>query len=293
MTSKRLSKKARDLFESIRRLDEDGNEYWTARDISKALGYAEYRNFLPVARKAWSACYNSGVKPADHFVPFNEMVSIGSGAERQIDNIKMTRYACYITVQNADPSKTIVAQAQTYFAIQTRRAEKILDGKGNENALTEDEQKRLVLRREMSKHNNQLASAAKGAGVSSALDYAIFQNHGYRGLYGGLDANDIRDRKGLTKSQNILDHMGSTELAANLFRATQTEDKLRREGIVGKNNANRIHHDVGAKVRDTIRELGGTMPENLPTADSIKKLENKEKHILKSGEKKDAKDSCD
>lgn len=280
MTEKRLSKKSRELFESIRHVDEDGHEYWTARELSAALEYSEYRKFLPVARKAWSACYNSGIRPADQFVPFAEKVSIGSGAERQIDNIKMTRYACYLAVQNSDPSKTIVAQAQTYFAMQTRRAEKELDGKNNE--LTEDESKRLVLRREMSKHNTQLASAAKGAGVTTTLDYAIFQNHGYRGLYGGLDATDIKERKGLANNQNILDHMGSTELAANLFRATQTEDKLRREGITGKDNANRVHKEVGAKVRKTIKELGGTMPEDLPTADSIKKLERKEKRGLKN-----------
>lgn len=290
MATNRLSKKTRILFESIKHTDENGNEYWTARELAQALEYAEYRNFLPVARKAWSACHNSGVNPASHFVPFHEMVLIGSNAERQIDNIKMTRYACYLAMQNANPAKTIVAQAQTYFALQTGRAEKLLDGKDAE-LLTEDEQKRLMLRREMSKHNTQLASAAKGAGVITTLDYAIFQNHGYRGLYGGLDASDIKERKGLGKNQNILDHMGSTELAANLFRATQTEDKLRREGITGKDNANRVHKEVGAKVRKTIKELGGTMPENLPTADSIKKLERKEKQTL--GKNQDTKDSLE
>lgn len=282
-TNNKLSKKTRTLFDSIKHVDEDGNEYWTARELASALGYVDYRKFKAVGDKAWEACKNSVNNPQDHFVRMAEMVKIGSGAERQIDNVKISRYGCYLTVQNADPSKPIVAQAQTYFAIQTRRAETLLTvTMESQESMTDDEQKRLMLRREMTKHNTQLASAAKSAGVITAMDYAIFQNHGYRGLYGGLDAGDIKMRKGLSKSQNILDYMGSTELAANLFRATQAEDKLRREGVTGKDNANRVHREVGMKVRKTIRELGGTMPEDLPIADSIKRLENKEKRILKS-----------
>ncbi len=250
--------------------------------MCKILEYSEYRKFLPAARKAWQACQNSGVNPADHFVPFVDMVSIGSNAERQIDNIKLTRYACYLTVQNADPGKTIVAQAQTYFAVQTRRAETQLD-----TPFTEEDEKRLVLRGEMKTHNKKLASAAKDAGVRTNKDYGIFQNAGYKGLYGGLDKQDIHQRKGLTKNQEILDHMGSTELAANLFRATQTEEKLRREQIHGKAAANKVHHDVGAKVRQTIKELGGTMPEDLPTPDSIKKLELKKKRIESKNKNKE------
>ena len=272
----RLTKKSKETFESIKRIDESGNEYWTARDLAKVLQYSEYRKFLPAARKAWTACHQSGIDPYDHFAPFAEMVSIGSNAERQIDNVRLTRYACYLTVQNADSSKPIVAQAQTYFAIQTRRAEKLLDA-----AFTPEEEKRLMLRGEMKTHNKRLASAAKDAGVLTNKDYGIFQNEGYKGLYGGLDKQDIHKRKGLTKNQEILDHMGSTELAANLFRATQTEEKLKRDGIKGKNAANKAHHDVGAKVRQTIRELGGTMPEDLPTADSIKRLDSKQKRLNK------------
>lgn len=211
---------------------------------------------------------------ANHFVVYNEMVKIGSNAAMQIDTVKMSRFACYLTVQNADPSKTIVAQAQVYFAVQTRRAEKLLD-----TPFTEEDEKRLILRREMKKHNSRLASAAKDAGVISNKDYGIFQNAGYKGLYGGLDQNDIHARKGLKENQHILDHMGSTELAANLFRATQTEDKLRRDKIMGKSAANRTHFEVGKKVRETIQELGGTMPENLPTPESIKRLESKQKRI--------------
>lgn len=275
----RLTKKAKETFESIKRTDENGQEYWTARDLAKVLGYIEYRNFLPAARKAWIACDKTGINPADHFVPFNDMVTIGSNAERQVDNIKMTRYACYLSVQNADPSKPIVAQAQTYFALQTRRAEKMLD-----KEFTPEEQKRLMLRGEMKTHNKRLASAAKDAGIVTNKDYGIFQNAGYKGLYGGLDKQDIHERKGLTKNQDILDHMGSTELAANLFRATQTEEKLRRENISGKVATNKTHYDVGQRVRKTIEELGGTMPEDLPTVESIKRLEIKQKRLNKKND---------
>lgn len=278
----RLTKKARETFESIKKVDENQNEWWNSRELAKALSYSDYRNFLEVMRRAWTACQNSGINPNDHFVVINEMVKIGSNTERQIDSVKLSRYACYLSVQNADSSKTIVAQAQTYFAIQTRRAEKLLD-----EPFSEEDQKRLMLRGEMKTHNKRLASAAREAGVTTNKDYGIFQNAGYKGLYGGLDKQDIHDRKGLSKNQEILDHMGSTELAANLFRATQTEEKLRRENIQGKTAANRTHFEVGAKVRETIKELGGTMPEDLPTPDSIKRLESKQKRINAKKEQED------
>lgn len=270
-----LSKKTQSIFEQIRQVDEHGNEYWGARQLAKALDYTDFRNFLSVIGKAKEACKNSGHTIEDHIVDFNEMVSIGSGAQREMESVKLSRYACYLIVQNADPSKEIVATGQTYFAIQTRLQE--IRQMDEYNRLSTEEEKRLFLRNEMKTHNTQLAEAAKDAGVIEPLDYAIFQNHGYMGLYGGLDAKGIHHRKGLKKSQNILDHMGSTELAANLFRATQTEEKLRRENIKGKGKANQTHFEVGKKVRQTIKELGGTMPENLPTEDSIKKIENKEK----------------
>ena len=280
----RLTKKATATFESIKKIDENGVEYWLSRDLAKILEYADYRNFITVINKAKEACSNSGNDVLDHFGDITEMVTIGSGAQRPIDTIKLTRYACYLTVQNADPSKTIVAQAQTYFAIQTRIAE--VQQMEEYNRLSTEEEKRLFLREEMAKHNSQLADAAREAGVIEPRDYAIFQNYGYQGLYGGLGAQDIHARKGLKKSQKILDHMGSTELAANLFRATQTEEKLRRENIKGKMKANKTHYDVGKKVRQTIKELGGTMPEDLPVAESIKSVETKQREMLKGKEDK-------
>ena len=283
----KLTKEAVSIFESIRKIDENDVEYWSSRDLARVLGYADYRNFLAVINKAKEACVNSENEVADHFGDVTEMVTIGSGTVRSIETIKLTRYACYLTVQNADPNKVIVAQAQTYFAIQTRIAE--VQQMDEYNQLSTEEEKRLFLREELLKHNSQLASAAKDAGVIEPRDYAIFQNYGYQGLYGGLGAKEIHARKGLKKSQKILDHMGSTELAANLFRATQTEEKLRRENIKGKFNANKTHFEVGRKVRQTIKELGGTMPEDLPVAESIKSIESKQKKMLK--ENKNKKDS--
>lgn len=269
--TKELINQNSNLFEQIKRTDENSNEFWTARTLAKALDYTDFRNFLTVIEKAKEACVNSGQPIKNHLVEFNEMVPIGSGAERSMPSYKLSRYACYLIVQNADPSKEIVALGQTYFAVQTRLQE-ILQME-EYNRLSSEDEKRLFLRNEMATHNIQLAAAAKDAGVIEPIDYAIFQNHGYMGLYGGLDAKAIHKKKGLKKSQQILDHMGSTELAANLFRATQTEEKLKRENIKGKHKANQTHYEVGKKVRQTIQELGGEMPENLPVADSIKKIE--------------------
>ena len=207
----------------------------------------------------------------DHFNLVDKMVSLGSNAERSIKDIALSRYACYLIVQNGDPSKPIIAMGQTYFAIQTRRQE--LSDQEKFEALS-DEEKRVHLRHQLSDHNKHLSSAAHDAGITEPKDYAIFQNHGYRGLYGGLGQQDIHKRKKLKQSQKILDYMDYEELAANLFRATQTEAKLRRENITGKENANRTHYEVGAAVRKTIKDLGGTMPEDLPTpSKSVKALE--------------------
>ena len=205
------------------------------------------------------------------------MVGIGSDAQRELEDVRLSRYACYLIVQNGDPSKPVIANGQTYFALQTRRQE--LEDNAKFTQLSEDE-KRLAIRNELATHNKHLAAAAKNAGVETPLDYAIFQDHGYKGLYGGLGAKEIHERKNLKKSQKILDHMGSTELAANLFRATQAEDKLKRDQVQGKREANQTHFEVGKKVRETIAELGGTMPESLPTPEqSIKKIESTKKKL--------------
>jgi DNA-damage-inducible protein D len=259
-------------FENIRQQDERGDEFWSARDLAPLLEYQDWRNFMQVVDKARLACEQSGQAVADHFGETNKMVSIGSNAQRAIPDVHLSRYACYLIVQNGDPSKPVIANGQTYFAIQTRRQE--LANDGGFGQLNEDE-KRLAIRNELAQHNKYLAAAAADAGVESGKDFAIFQNHGYRGLYGGLDASGIHAHKGLKKTQKILDHMGSTELAANLFRATQTEEKLRRDGVQGKRQANQTHFAVGQKVRKTIEELGGTMPEDLPTPElSIKQIES-------------------
>lgn len=257
------------LFESIRHVNEYGQEFWYAREMQMALEYKEWRNFKKVIDKSIIACNNSDNSADDHFVEVNKTIKMPKNAEKSIEDYELSRYACYLIVQNSDPRKKVIALGQSYFAVKTRQQELI----ENYDKLNDD-QKRLAIRHEMIEHNKLLVAAAKDAGVESSLDYAIFQNYGYMGLYGGLRAQDIKKKKGLTKNQNILDHMGYEELAANLFRATQAEAKLRRENIQGKDNANQAHYTVGKEVRDTIKRLGGTLPEDLPTPEkSIKQIE--------------------
>lgn len=264
-------------FERIKHINEYGEEYWLARELQPVLEYSQWRRFSDAIERAKLACKNSGFVIEDHFADVGKMVDIGSGAEREIDDIMLSRYACYLIVMNGDPRKEVIAVGQTYFAVKTRQQELI----DNYEQLSED-QKRLAIRNEMAAHNKSLAEAAQMAGVIDPRDYAIFQNKGYQGLYGGLGAKEIHARKGLKPSQKILDHMGSTELAANLFRATQTDEKLRRENVQGKEAANKTHYEVGRKVRQTIAELGGTMPEDLPTPQkSIKQIESEQKNLMK------------
>ncbi len=272
-----LSRYTEQTFEQIKHVNEYGQEYWLARELQHVLEYNDFRNFELAIYKAMDACKGSGAQIADHFGDVTEMVPIGSGAKRGFKSYALSRYACYLIVMNGDPRKEVIAVGQTYFAVKTRQQELIEDYE----RLTE-EQKRLAIRREMAEHNKSLAEAAQQAGVETPLEYAIFQDYGYKGLYGGLGAKDIHARKGLKDGQKILDHMGSTELAANLFRATQADEKLRREQIRGKQKANQTHYEVGQKVRQTIRELGGTMPEDLPTPDkSIKEIEREHKKRIK------------
>lgn len=257
------------VFESIKHISDEGDEFWYARELQFVLEYAEWRNFNKVIEKAKTACKNAANDVELHFVEVNKTSPMPNGGNKNMQDYQLTRYACYLIVQNGDPNKEVIALGQAYFAVKTRQQE-LLE---NYPELTEN-QKRVAIRSEMIEHNKSLAEAAQNAGVIEPKDYAIFQNKGYQGLYGGLGMKEIHARKKLKKSQKILDHMGSTELAANLFRATQTDEKLRRENIQGKENANKVHYEVGAKVRQTIKELGGTMPENLPTPEkSVKQVE--------------------
>ena len=272
-----IEKYSEATFENIKHINEYGQEFWYARELARVLEYKDFRNFEQIIFKAMDACQNSGFDIADHFGDVTEMVEIGSKAQRGFPSYMLSRYACYLIVMNGDPRKQIIAVGQTYFAVKTRQQELV----DNYDQLTEN-QKRLAIRDEIKRHNKSLAEAAQMAGVETSLDYATFQNYGYMGLYGGLTAQGIKQRKGLKKSQDILDHMGSTELAANLFRATQTDEKLRRENVQGKQAANLTHYEVGAKVRQTIADLGGTMPEDLPTPEkSVKQLAREQEKRLK------------
>jgi DNA-damage-inducible protein D len=233
------------------------------------LDYTEWRNFSRVIAKAREACENSGYASSDHFVEANKMIEAGKGAVREVQDFHLSRYACYLIVQNADPEKLVVALGQTYFASQTRLQE-----------LTED-QRRIEMREAVAEHNKLLNAAAKEVGVVSSRAFAIFTDHGYMGLYTGERAKDIHARKGLKKGQHSLDWMGHEELADSYFRQVQAEARLRREGAASKDDANRMHHEVGKKVRQTIAEMGGTMPEDLPTpAESVQQLRAREQRRL-------------
>ncbi len=279
MTKKEVTAYSQQTFESIKHIDENGAEFWLARELQIALEYAQWRRFQESVERAKTACEASGLNVMDHFADVGKMIDLAKGAQREIADIKLSRYACYLIVMNGDPRKEVIALGQTYFAVKTRRQE-IADDLAQ---LSEDD-KRLAIRDEVTIRNKFLASSAKAAGVVTPVDYAVFQNRGYQGLYNGLGMKDIHKRKGLKKNEQILDHMGATELAANLFRITQTDDKLRRENIKGKEKANETHFAVGKKVRQTIAELGGTMPENLPTPEKSAKL-LKKKRLKRVGKK--------
>ena len=261
------------IFESIRHVDDEGKEYWYARELQYILGYNQWRSINDLIKRAKVACKESDNNIHDHFAVQRKMVDIGSKTQREVLDYKLSRYACYLIVMNGNPKKEIIALAQTYFAIQTRKQELLEEEYNN---LTEDE-KRFYQRDLTKKGNYSLNQTAKKAGVKN---FDKFHNAGYKGLYNGETANDIAKRKGLRYREDILDNMGSEELAANLFRITQTDAKLKRDNVDNEYTANSVHFEVGKKVRNTIKELGGTMPENLPTPDkSLKELE-KEKNVI-------------
>lgn len=271
-----IARYSEETFESIKHVNEYGYEFWYARELQSVLEYTEWRNFQKLIEKAQTACENSDMAVDECFVEVNKTSPMPNGGVKLIDDYILSRYACYLIVMNGDPRKEVIAVGQTYFAVKTRQQELI----DHYDELSE-EQKRLAIRKEMIAHNKSLAEAAQMAGVEAGRDFAIFQNKGYQGLYGGLGVKEIHERKGLKKNEKIPDHMGSTELAANLFRATQTDEKLRRENIQGKEKANQTHYEVGRKVRQTIAELGGTMPEDLPTPEkSIKQIESEQKRRI-------------
>ena len=262
-------------FEDIKHIDENGVEFWYARELMKVLSYKDWRYFDAVIKKAIIACQNSELDYIDHFVANNKMVEIGSKAKREQKDYKLTRYACYLIAQNANPRLKIVALAQTYFAVQTRKQE-ITE---KEYSMLSEDEKRFYQRNLTRKGNYSLNQAAKKAGVKN---FDKFHNAGYKGLYNGETADDIAKRKGLRYREDILDNMGSEELAANLFRITQTESRLKRDKIDTEKKANKTHYEVGKKVRKAIADIGGTMPEDLPTPKkSLKQLEKEKNKQLK------------
>ncbi len=252
------------LFDSIRYINEHEREYWSARELQTVLGYDKWERFEWAIERAIKSCKNSKQKPQDHFARAGKIVSLGSWAQRELADYELSRYACYLIAQNGDPRKTEIAQAQTYFALQTHRQEI------SENLL--DDKKRVELRADLTEHNKNLASTAKSAGV---WNYGEFTDFGYMGLYGGMKSKDIHTKKKLKPTEKILDHMGNEELAANLFRATQAEAKIKREKIHGQEQATKAHYDVGKKIRSTIYEIGGTMPENLEVTENISKVKSR------------------
>ncbi len=272
-----LSTQQKKLFDDIKHTDENGNEYWLARELQEILQYKEWRNFQKVLSTAQIACKISQQLVADHFVEVNKMVEIGSGAKRSQVDYRLTRYACYLIVMNGDPRKEVIALGQTYFAVKTRQQELA----ELYNRLSEDE-KRLFIRGDIKQKNMLLAEAAHKAGIITPQEYATFQDAGYRGLYGGMTSRDIAEHKGLKNGEEILDYMGGEELAANLFRITQTEAKMRREGTATPDEANTAHYEIGTIVREAIARAGGTMPEELPTPEkSIQQLEAEQRKQIK------------
>lgn len=279
MANELVNKTEKD-FESIKHVDENGIEFWYARELMIMLEYSKWGNFVKVIDKAKEACKNSNINVLDHFAGVGKTIKMPKTAEKIIDDYKLTRYAGYLIAQNGDSRKKAIALAQTYFAVQTRKQELT---RQEYEQLSEDE-KRLYTRKNVKDKNKYLFDTAKLAGVKN---YGKFNNYGYRGLYNGETAKDIANRKGISEKEDILDYMSSTELAANLFRITQTDEVLKNKNINNEDDACKTHHNVGQAVRQTIKRIGGTMPEDLPTpSKSAKQIEKEKKKQLKANDKK-------
>jgi DNA-damage-inducible protein D len=253
-------------FEQLKSVNEHGAEYWSARDLQPLLGYHHWRNFENAVAKAITSCRQSGNEPDHHFARARKMVALGSGSEREVADFHLSRFACYLIAQNGDPRKPEIALAQKYFAVQTCRQE-LSDAR-------QRDLERLELRQQTTEEFKALSGAARNAGVHSTM-FGVFHDAGYKGLYGGLGSDDIKARKRIAAGENLLDRMGTTELAANQFRMTQTREKLAKEGIQGQKRAIDTHRQVGKEVREAIRRIGGTMPEKLPPAEPIKQVEKR------------------
>lgn len=270
------AKKENQTFEDIRHIDENGIEYWYGRELQKILEYNKWENFEKVINKAMIACENTGISVTEHFPDVRKTIKMPKGAEKEIKDYKLSRYACYLIAQNGDSRKKVIALAQTYFAVQTRKQEIT---EKEYSLLTEDE-KRFYQRNLTRKGNYSLNIAAKNAGVKN---FDKFHNAGYKGLYNGETADDIAKRKGLRYREDILDNMGSDELIANLFRISQTEQKLKKDNIQTEKEANKTHYNIGKNIREVIEKNGGTMPEDLPTPEkSLKQLEKEKNNMLKN-----------
>jgi len=263
MNTENLPVPGRKSFEDLKKVNQHGAEYWTARQLQPLLGYKQWRGFAKAIAKAITSCEKSGNDPGHHFARARKMVGLGSGAGREVDDYELSRFACYLIAQNGDPRIAEIAEAQKYFAIQTRRQEQ-------SDALAADIE-RLEVRKQTSEEFKALSGAARQAGVQDRM-FGVFHDAGYKGLYGGLGNQDIKARKRIPPKDQLMDRMGTTELAANQFRMTQTRDKLSREGIHNQQQAIQTHNQVGREVRDAIKRIGGTLPENIPPAEHIKRV---------------------
>jgi len=277
MKTKKSQQKSIPVFEKLRKTDKTHNEYWSAKGLAKVLGYPKYSLFFKVLDQAKAACINAGQDAFIHFEDSGPIKSAGDDLQRNNGDIKLSRYGCYLAIQNADPDLKQVAMGQAYFATQTRLRE--LDQQNQHKNLKIVKERRFILREQLAKRNLQLAGAARKAGIRKPADYAFFQNHGYRGLYGGLDVKAIREIRHLAPNENILDHMDSDELAANLFRVAQTTEKLRNEDVHDIVDASSIHLAMGLKVRKVLEDTGNTLPEHMPVVEDISLAEKKDKEV--------------